>query len=83
MQIHERVAEMVNIFTKLREANLGILEFDEVSAFRKVCNDFIKDGRPVKGKIPIPGVKRILCYDLNTRTVDCVLKYDANILKKI
>lgn len=79
MQIHERVAEMVNIFTKLRDANLGILEFEEVRAFRKICNDFIKDGRPVKGKIPISGAKRILCYDFKTQKADCVLKYDANV----
>lgn len=79
MEIRERVAEMVKIFTKLRDANLGILEFEEVVAFRKICNDFIKDGAPVKGKIPIQGAKRILCYDFDSRTVDCMLKYDETI----
>lgn len=79
MDINQRVAEIVQLFTKLRDANLGIFEFEEVREFRKICNVFIKDGVSVKGKIPIPGVKRILLYDFDSRKVDCVLKYEASI----
>ena len=75
MEINDRTTEILKIFTKLKELNLGITEFDEFRAFRTICNEFIRNGNKVKGEIPVPGTKRIICYHFNNR-VDCFLKYD-------
>ena len=78
MDINTRATEIVNIFKKLRELNLGIDGYEEFAEFRKICNTFIRDGNPVKGAIKVYGVKRIICYDFNKK-VDCFLKYDESV----
>ena len=55
MNTQERTSEIIKIFKQLKELNLGITGFDEFVDFRRVCNQFIKDGQPVKGQIPIGG----------------------------
>ena len=78
MDEFQRIAEVVNIFKTLNEKNLGISEFPEVIEFRKICNKFIRDGEPIKGKIKILGAKRIICYDF-TDKIECVLRYDKSV----
>ena len=78
MDINSRTLEVVNIFKKLKNLNLGIINFHEFDEFRKICNEFIRTGNHVKGEINICGIKRIICYNLGN-TVDCMLKYDANV----
>ena len=41
MDVNERTSEVVNIFKKLKELNLGISNFEEFNEFRKICNEFI------------------------------------------
>ena len=78
MDIHTRVREIIAIFKKLNELNLGISCFEEFNSFRQICNKFIKDGLPVSGQIKILGTKRIICYNFG-ETVDCMLKYDETV----
>lgn len=78
MDIKKRTEEIMKIFTKLKELNLGIGGFEEFDDFRKICNDFIRTGTPVKGKIKVLGTKRIINYNFDT-SVECVLKYDPSV----
>lgn len=78
MEISERASEIVLIFKKIKKMNLGIECFEEFETFKKICNTFIRDGKPVSGKINIIGTKRIICYNFNN-SVDCMLKYDASV----
>ena len=79
MDTGERTKEIINIFKKLRELNLGIEFFEEFDELRAICNDYIRNGNNIKGFINIPGTKRIICYDFNERNVECYLKYDNNV----
>ena len=78
MDINTRTKDVVNIFKKLNELNLGISNFEEFDEFRKICNEFIRNGQEVRGEIKILGTKRIICYNLGS-TVDCFLKYDPKV----
>ena len=77
-EMRKRATEIVTLFKKIKNLNLGIMEFDEMVEFRKICNQYIKDGIQVHGNIPILGTNRIICYDFNHR-VNCYLKYDEKI----
>ena len=77
--INNRTTEIIKIYKKLKQLNLGISGYEEFDNFRKISNQFIKDGKPVSGKIQILGTKRILVYDFNKKSVDCMLKYNSNI----
>jgi len=70
----ERATEIIKVFKQLRDLELGD-GFEEINNFRDICNKFIRDGKDVKGRIPIAGTKRIICYDLNSQKVDCMLKF--------
>lgn len=74
MNEQERTKEVMKIFIKMREMNLGILNFEEMIRFRKICNTYIKTGDPTEGRIKIPGTNRVLHYQFDT-TVRCVLKH--------
>lgn len=78
MDINTRTNEIIKIFKKLNELNLGITCFDEFNEFRSICNTFIRTGSPVRGKINVLGTKRIICYDFGKK-VECSLKYDENV----
>ncbi len=59
----ERVMEIVKAWKKLREIGFP----DETPAlvqFKQITNQFIEDGFPVTGKIPMEGYDRTLCYIL-------------------
>ena len=78
MEMKQRTAEVISIFKKLKELNLGIGGFEEFDEFRTICNEFIRSGKYVKGNIKVLGTKRIICYDFNDR-VECMLKYDETV----
>lgn len=78
MEVRDRTSEIMNIFKKLKELNLGITEFEEYKEFKQICNNFIRTGVPVKGKIKVRGTKRIISYNFNKK-VDCILKYDPEV----
>ena len=78
MDVNKRTSEIVKIFKQLKTLNLGIMGFDEFVDFRKICNQFIKDGKPVKGEIPIGGTQRVISFNFNQQ-VTCVLKYNSEI----
>lgn len=79
MDINQRTKEIINIFKKLKELNLGIGGFEEFDDFRQICNKFIRDGVNVNGQIKVMGTKRIICYNLTDNNVDCMLKYDESV----
>ena len=79
MNAQERATEVMRIFTKLRDMQLGILEYEEMVQFRGICNTFIKDGISVRGKIPIPGTQRIILYNFSEDRVECMLKYQEHV----
>ena len=62
MNAQERTGEIIKIFTD----------------FRKICNQFIKDGQHVKGQIPIGGTQRVICYQFDQK-ISCFLKYDSEV----
>ena len=74
----ERTKEIMKIFKKLKELNLGLGGFEEFDEFRAICNKFIRDGQYTEGQIKVLGTKRIICYSFK-ESVDCMLKYDKNI----
>ena len=78
MDIKERTNEIVKIFKKLKELNLGIGGFEEFDDFRTICNKFIREGGFVHGEIKVLGTKRIICYSFKER-VECMLKYDETV----
>ena len=78
MEIKQRTTEIINIFKKLNDLNLGISKFEEFDDFRKICNEFIRDGKPVNGEIKVLGTKRIICYNFNNK-VNCFLKFDETV----
>ncbi|MGI9554970.1 MAG: hypothetical protein ACR2M6_03260 [Vampirovibrionia bacterium] len=78
MDINTRASEIIKIFKKLIELNLGIDCFDEFNTFREISNKFIKDGIHVQGQIKVLGTKRIICYTYGKK-VDCMLKYDDSV----
>lgn len=79
MDIKKRTSDIMNIYKKLNELNLGLLGYEEFDDFRTICNKYIRDGQPVKGNIKVLGTKRIICYDFNNLNVSCYLKYDENV----
>ena len=77
--INYRTSEIIKIYKKLKDLNLGIAGFSEFDDFRKICNQFIKDGKSVNGNIEIYGTKRIICYNFTKKKINCMLKYDSNV----
>ena len=71
MDIKERTYEVVKIFKKLKELNLGIGGFEEFDEFRTICNKFIREGEYVEGEIKVLGTKRIICYYLKSELIVC------------
>lgn len=78
MDIKQRTNEIMKIFSQLKKLNLGIMNFEEFDHFRKICNDFIRNGIYTHGNIKVRGTKRIICYDFGDE-VHCMLKYDENV----
>ena len=78
MDINDRTTEIMKIFKKLQEMNLGITCFSEFVEFRGICNKFIRDGQYVNWQIKVHGTKRIILYNF-ANTVDCILKYDETV----
>ena len=59
----QRVMEIVKAMKKIRELGFP----DETPAlveFKKITNQFIEDGIPVTGKLPMEEYDRMLCYIL-------------------
>ena len=78
MNAKERTQEIMKIFKKLKELNLGLGGFEEFDEFRTICNKFIRYGQYTEGQIKVLGTKRIICYSFK-ESVDCMLKYDENV----
>lgn len=79
MDIKKRTSDIMNIYKKLNELNLGIYGYEEFDDFRKICNKYIRDGQSVKGNINVLATKRVICYDFNNVSVSCYLKFDENV----
>ncbi len=59
----DRVMEIVKAWKKLKE--IGFPEdVPSLIEFKKIANQFIEDGIPMTGKIPMEGFNRTLCYIL-------------------
>ena len=78
MNANERTSEIMKLFKKLKDMNLGIMGFEEFDDFRSICNQFIRTGLYVNGSIKVIGTKRIICYDFSDE-VHCMLKYDETV----
>ena len=78
MNANERTSEIMKLFKKLKDMNLGIMGFEELDEFRSICNQFIRTGQYVNGSIKVIGTKRIICYDFSDE-VHCMLKYDETV----
>jgi len=78
MDIKERASEIVKIFKKLKELNLGISCFDEFDNLRTIGNEFIRNGETKSGSIKVTGTKRIIKYHFGDK-VECCLKYDETV----
>jgi hypothetical protein len=78
MDMNDRAREIVKIFKKLKDLNLGISCFSEFDELRNIGNEYIRTGNSKKGTINIIGAKRIIVYNFGTE-VDCYLKYEPTI----
>lgn len=59
----DRVMEIVKAWKKLKE--IGFPEdVPSLIEFKKIANQFIEDGIPMTGKIPMESFNRTLCYIL-------------------
>jgi len=77
----DRIAEVVDVFTKLRENGLTQTNPD-IIRFKDLCNKYINDGKPSDGKIKLHGTKRIIEYILPKRKdtrISIILRYDKHI----
>lgn len=77
----ERVAEVVDVFLKLRENGLT-QENPDIQSFKRLCNEYIIDGESRDGRIKLHGTKRIIEYILPKRKeprISIVLKYDKHV----
>mgnify|MGYP003687141865 CR=1 FL=1 len=77
----ERVAEVVDVFTKLRENGLT-QQNPDILLFKNLCNEYITDGESRDGKIKLHGTKRIIEYILPKRKeprISIVLRYDKHV----
>jgi hypothetical protein len=77
----ERVAEVVEVFTKLRENGLTQQNTD-IQLFKEICNTYIENGDSNNGKIKIHGTKRIIEYILPKRKdarISIILRFDKHI----
>lgn len=77
----ERIAEVVDVFTKLRENDLTQKNPD-ILRFKNLCNKYILDGEPSNGKIKLNGTKRIIEYILPKRKetrISVILRYDKHV----
>lgn len=77
----ERVAEVVDVFTKLRENGLT-QQNPDILTFKEICNKYIMNGEPTDGKIKIHGTKRLIEYILPKRKetrISIVLRYNKHI----
>ncbi len=64
----QRVMEIVKAFKKIKEIGFP----DDTPAlveFKQISNQFIEDGIPVTGKIPMEGYDRMLCYILTNHNL--------------
>lgn len=77
----DRVAEVVDVFIKLRENGLT-QQNPDIQTFKNLCNEYITNGEPRDGKIKLHGTKRILKYILPKRKeprISIILKYDKHV----
>ena len=77
----DRIAEVVDVFTKLRENGLT-QQNPDIVRFKELCNKYINDGKPRNGKIKLNGTKRIIEYILPKRKetrISVILRYDKHI----
>jgi len=78
MDMNDRAREIVKIFKKLKDLNLGILCFPEFYKLRNIGNEYIRTGISKKGTINIIGLKRIIVYNFGTE-VECYLEFEPTI----
>ena len=74
----DRVAEVVDVFTKLRENGLT-QQNPDIQRFKEICNTYIRNGEPKDGKLKLHGTKRIIEYILPKRkqpSISIILRYD-------
>lgn len=65
-EVPERIQEIRRLYEQLD--GLGLHDgFDEIVAFKKIANDYVKHGTPASGSIHLPQAKRKLVYVLTTR----------------
>ena len=77
----DRVAEVVDVFIKLRENGLT-QQNPDIQTFKNLCNEYITNGKSRDGKIKLHGTKRILKYILPKRKesrISIILKYDKHV----
>jgi len=64
----ERLKEILEIYVKLKELGLSDDVCPKLKVFRKVANEFIKEGYSINGKIFLEEIGRTLIYNLTMQT---------------
>lgn len=63
--VAERIAELRRLYEQLEA--FGLHEgLDAIAEFRKMANDFVRNGESTTGAIPIVPAKRILVYTFSS-----------------
>jgi hypothetical protein len=79
--LEQRLVEVQSIYRQLNDLGLSN-EHEGVATFKKIANDFVKDGTSASGSIPLRGLKRKIVYILTMRpqiVSSVTLKYDKDV----
>ena len=77
----DRISEVIHVFKQLRDFGLSA-DDENIKIFRKICNDYIKDGISRSGKVKLIGFKRIIEYNLpqlDRHSVTANLRYNKHV----
>lgn len=63
--LENRLNEIKNIYKKLNELGISEDVCSNIKTFKKIANDFVKNGESQSGKIVLIEIQRILYYILS------------------
>lgn len=72
----QRLKEVRHLYQQLEALGLHE-EVEQIAEFRKIADEFVRNGVPLSGEIPIPFARRVLVYELTSSA-----KHSCSILMK-
>lgn len=76
--VGERIQEVRRIYEQLDALGLHEGVVEAIAEFRKIANEYVRNGVATTGAIPISSIRRILVYDFSTNPkVPCTVVMKA------